>query len=478
MWVVAFALSILAGWLLARALTRGAFPGPRWISLSIEASLGALFGPGLASVLYFFLAISGASANAAAILAALLVLLAIAAVVWWKMPSWKMPEAGRQEHAPANKFPWTWALLLLAGAGLALFLSDFQAASAANPSGEWDALSIWNLRAHYLAGGPETWRRAVTAELGGHLTGAAHPGYPLFLSGFLALQFVTAGDPALTTIPIAASLLFSLAAFLLLGSGLASKKSVALGAMGWLILLCSEVFASQAASQYSDLLQGLAFLAALILLDRAADLSPGLLFASGLALGLAAWIKNEGLPFALAGLAVAAWRFRGRAVWAIAGSVPGLLALAVLKLFIAQGRELVFPNTIGEMLAKLAMPGRWWQALLGFAKAIIDAGDPWAHPVILGAALALTLGFIAGAERRKLWPLWIPVAATAAAEYGLYLITTADLDWHISTSVSRLLAQLWPPLIWLVLSMTHTPEEYFPAPEVPMPAAARGRKKA
>jgi hypothetical protein len=248
--------------------------------------------------------------------------------------------------------------------------------------------------------------------------------------------------------------------------------------MGWLILLCSEVFASQAASQYSDLLQGLAFLAALVLLDRAADSSPGLLFAAGLALGLAAWVKNEGLPFALAGLAVAAWRFRGKAVWTVVGSAPGLLALAVLKLFIAKGRELVFPNTIGEMLAKLAIPGRWWQALLGFGKAIIDAGDPWAHPVILGTALALTLGFVARPERRKQWPLWIPVAATAAAEYGLYLVTTADLDWHISTSVSRLLAQLWPPLIWLVLSMVHTPEEYFAVREAPVPATARVRKKA
>ncbi len=475
MWLITLALSVTAGWLLARALTRGAFPGPRWISLSIEASPGALFGPGLASILYFFLVISSASANVGAIFAVLGLLLAVCAATWWKMPG-VLNQA--EESPPANRFPWTWALVLLAGAGLALFLSDFQAASAANPSGEWDALSIWTLRAHFIAGGPETWRRAVSSELGGHLTGAAHPGYPLFLSGFIALQFVTAGDATSTNIPIVASLLFSLAAFLLLGSGLASKKSVALGVMGWLILLCSEVFASQAASQYSDLLQGLAFLAALILLDRAADSSPRLLFAAGLALGLSAWIKNEGFPFALAGLAVAVWRFRGKAVWAIAGSAPGLLALAVLKLFVAQGRESIFPSTVGEMAAKLAMPGRWWQALLGFGKAIIDAGDPWAHPVILGAALVLVLGFLPAPERRKQWPLWIPVLATAAAEYGLYLITTADLDWHISTSVSRLLAQLWPPLIWLVLSMVHTPEEYFTVREVPVPAGARVRKRA
>jgi hypothetical protein len=472
MWIVALVLCLTAGWLLARALTRGAWAGPRWISLSIELSLGALLGPGLASLLYFFLAMIGASANAIAVFGVLALLLVVCSALWWRTPA-----GANQEASPAGKFPWTWALLLLAAAGLALFLADFQTASAANPSGEWDALSIWNLRADFMAGGPETWRRAVSSELGGHMTGSAHPGYPLFLSGFLALQFVAGADASSTMIPIVASLLFSLAPFLLLGAALASRKSVALGAMGWLILLCSEVFASQAASQYSDLLQGFAFLAALILLDRATDSSPRLLFAAGLALGLVAWTKNEGLPFALAALAMAGWRFRSSAGWVLLGSAPGLLALVVLKLFYVQGRESMFPATVAEMISKLAQPGRWWQALLGFGKAIVDAGTPWAHPVILMAALVLALRFVPVPERRLLWPLWIPVAATAAAEYGLYLITTADMDWHISTSVERLLAQLWPPLIWLVLAMLHAPEEYFRDPEPSSPVRVRAGKK-
>jgi hypothetical protein len=472
MWVAALLLCLLAGWMAARALTRGAFGGPRWVSLSIEASLGALYGPGLASIFYFLLAMMGASANAAAVFGALAALLVVCGAVWWKMP-----REAAQTSGPVQKFPWTWALFLLAGAGFALFAADFQASAAANPSGEWDALSIWNLRAQFMAGGPETWRRAVTSELGGHMAGSAHPGYPLFLSGFLALQFVAGGDATSTMIPIVASLLFSFATLLLLGAGLASRKSVGMGAIGWLILLCSEVFASQAASQYSDLLQGLAFLGALILLDRATEASPGLLFASGLALGLAAWTKNEGLPFALAALGVAAWRFRAQAVWVVLGSAPGLAATAVLKLFVAQGREAVFPATVGDMISKLVQAGRWWQALLGFGKAIIDAGDPWAHPVILGAAVALALRFVPKPERQKQWPLWIPVAATAAAEYGLYLVTTADLDWHISTSVSRLLAQLWPSLIWLVLAMLHAPEEYFSRPEAAAPVRARAGKR-
>jgi hypothetical protein len=55
--------------------------------------------------------------------------------------------------------------------------------------------------------------------------------------------------------------------------------------------------------------------------------------------------------------------------------------------------------------------------------------------------------------------LWIPIGVTAAAEYGLYLITTSNLDWHISTTVNRLVAQLWPSLIWLFFLLLRAPED-------------------
>jgi hypothetical protein len=474
MWILALVIALAAGWLLARGLT-GKFDGPEWLSVLIDISLGALFGPGLASIIYFFLVLAGAASSRGAVFAALAVLLLAATAVWFKRPSNGIHDLWKPRS-------WTWLLVLAAAVGLALFLADFASASSANPAGEWDAMSIWNLRAEFLAGGPATWHRAVSSELGGGLAGAAHPGYPLFLSSFIAMQWIVGSNMPDTIVPIVTSLVFPLAVFLLLGASLASKRTLALGALGWLILLCSEVFVSQAASQYSDLLQGLSFLAALVLLDRAESQEglPRILFAAGLALGLAAWVKNEGLPFAIAGLAVAAWRHRSRALWTALGAIPGFLALAVLKLFVAQGHEAVFPSSLGEIVSKLATPGRWWQALLGFGKAIVDAGSPWTHPVILAALLFFVLKLLPKADRQNRWLLWIPVAATAAAEYGLYLVTTADLDWHIATSVSRLLAQLWPPLIWLVLSALHPPEFYCAKPEPPLePVAVRSvpRKK-
>jgi hypothetical protein len=475
--LIVFAATLVSGWLVARALTAGAWSGPRWASLLVELALAALFGPGLASVLYFALLAMGA-ANRASAIGMSVALLAGSAAFWWRLTR-LLGAVKTGSNAVLPKFPWMWALWIGVGVGLVFFVLDFQAASSANPAGEWDAMSVWNLRAHYLATPNNLWRRAVSAELGGNLAGSTHPGYPLFLSGFIGLQWAAAGnfDEA---VPIAASFLFAMGALLLLGASLASRRSPALGLLAWLVLLASEVFASQAASQYSDLLQGLAFLSALVLLDAAAEhTGPRILAAAGLAIGLSCWIKNEGLPFAVAAICVAAWRFGPRAVWLAVGALPGLLATAVLKLFVAQGGEAVFPHSVGEAMGKIAGAGRWWQAALGFAKAGYDAGNWWTHPVLLALLLAIALRFVPPAEvRQRMW-LLIPIGATAAAEYGLYLVTTADLNWHISTSVSRLVAQLWPSLLWLFFMLLRAPEDAFPLRPAPAPAGAApgGRRK-
>jgi hypothetical protein len=450
LWILALAMTLASGWFLARTFT-----GP-----VLAPALAVLFGPGLASVVFFFLVASG-HATPATTFATLAALAAGSAALWWKLRAATPPAS-----AEPRRFPWTWALLIALAAGSVLLVLDFQAATQANPDGEWDASAIWNLRARFLSGGPDTWRRAISSELGGFMVGSAHPGYPLFLSSFIALQW-TASRNFSTAVPVAFSLLISLALLALLVASLASRRSLPLGILAGLLLLGTELFASQASSQYSDLLEGLAFLASLVLLDGAlldagAD-APKSLIAAGLAIGFAPWIKNEGQPFAIAALALAAWRFRTKGlVWTAIGAAPGLLATAALKL-LSQGRESMFPSTAGEALAKLADVSRWWQAFLGFGKAALDAGPLWAHPILLAAALAAVLRFLPSGERRqRLW--WaVPIAGVLAAEYGLYLITTADLTWHINTSVERLLAQLWPSLLWLLFSMLCAPEQYYSA---------------
>src|SRR5579862_7766908 len=218
LWMVALLLCLSAGWFLARALVAGSFPAPRWASLLLEVSLGALFGPGLASVLYFALVRAG-WATQWSVLATLAAFVGACAAIWWNLAPPSAPAA------PPKKFPWIWALWVCVGVGLLILLLDFQTASNANPAGQWDAMAVWNLRARFLASG-DLWRRAVASS-------APHPGYPLFLSGFIGLQW-TAGGAFDETVPIAAGLVAAMAAWLLLGSSLAARKSVALGLLAWL----------------------------------------------------------------------------------------------------------------------------------------------------------------------------------------------------------------------------------------------------
>lgn len=452
MWILALFLAIIAGALLARV----ALPVPGWRGWLASASLGVLFGPGLLSAAWFALP---PSSGAVWGLSALL--LAISAGAFLKFGAANATE-------PAGRFPWTWALAIALAIGVALTILDFQAATSANPNGDWDASAIWNLRARFLASGPELWRRAIAADIGGFMLGASHPGYPLFLSGYLAGLWTVAGNFA----PEAAATLSLVTALAVIGLLAASLRTTALGLLAALVLVTTEVFAAQVAAQYADLLQGLAFLAALVFLNAAAETtSPRALLAAGLAIGLAPWIKNEGQPFAIAALLVAAWRFRSAAAWVLAGSLPGFLATAALKLM-SEGHEAMFPATVGAALTKIADPGRWLQILAGFGNTLLTAGPWYAHPVVMVAALAFVLRFV-DAPGKRLW-LAIPLAATFAAEFGLYLVTTADLTWHISTSVSRLVAQLWPALLWFVLSLLRAPEEVAAAePEVVKPAKAR-----
>jgi hypothetical protein len=459
------ALALAYGWFQARRLTMWAWGGPRWAAEVGTASLAVLFGVGLASVAGF--ALFALRWAAPLSIYAVLSLLTVFAI-------WQARRVEPRAQTPGERrFPWIWALVAALSAACVLLMLDFQTATQANPDGDWDATAIWNLRARYLAGGAETWRRAISAEIGARMTGAAHPGYPLFLSSFLAMQWIAAGS-ATPAAPAVLSLLFSLSLVGLLVAALA-RRSPALGLLAGVVLIGTELMMSQVSAQYADIPLALAFLSCVVLLDAGAEGGGGFtLLAAGLAIGFAPWIKNEGMPFAIAALAVAWWRFKFRALWVILGSLPGLIAVAALKLM-AEGREVMFPTTMAELFSKLATPSRWIQSLAGFGKGILDAGPWWAHPVLLVLALALVLRFIPAAERRaRIW-LAVPIAGALAAEYGIFLVTANDLAWHLSTSVERLLAQVWPSLLYLILSMMRAPEEYFdPPPELVPVAVPRG----
>lgn len=203
---------------LGGAAAEAVFPAPaalspplRWL---LRTALAVPFALGITSITTFALIWTGAASPLSILAVELALLSTITFVLFRRKPPAPAPSP---EHTPA--FSWNWALRIAAALAMLLFLFNFQTATAAAPFGEWDASSIWNLRARFLAGG-DAWRFAVHPGLNAQFTGASHPDYPLLLSAFIARGWILSG--AVTpTLPAAVGLAASLATLLVLFTSLA-----------------------------------------------------------------------------------------------------------------------------------------------------------------------------------------------------------------------------------------------------------------
>jgi hypothetical protein len=441
-------------------------PPLRWLW---RTALAAPFALGITSITTFALIWTGA-ASPLSILALELALLAATAFALHRR---RHP---RSEPLPTTSpFSWNWALRTAAALATLLFLFNFQTATAAAPFGEWDASSIWNLRARFLAGG-DAWRFAVAPGLNAQLTGASHPGYPLLLSAFIARGWILSSSVS-PSLPAATALLSSLATLLFLPAALAWRRAESLGLLALLLLLASEGWLSQTPVQYADVPLALLLLASTALLHSALDSawSPRLALAAGLLAGFAAWTKNEGLVVLLALLAVTLLRGGPRPfLWTLAGALPGALATLLLKTLLTRGGASLYPQSASEALSMLANPARWSEVLSGYLDATLSLGFPLSHPLLLLAILAFVLRPASPERRRSALFAALPALALLAAGFTALLVTTANQQWHVSTAVNRLVIQVWPALLFTALLALRTPEELAltdPKSKSPAPAA-------
>lgn len=345
---------------------------------------------------------------------------------------------------PANEvwpaFRYNWGLAAAAAIAMAFVFASIDAASAANPHGDWDAWAIWNLRAKYLAG--PVWQHAVAPEIT-----AQHPDYPLLLSAIVARAWRDGGsfDPG---VPAFVAMLFFASGAGLLASAVACVRRA--GSLGWLSLLVlasSAGFLSQVPSQYADIPLAVYMTAAVAcaLLD--------LPLAGGLFAGLAANTKNEGIAFAAA--YVVAMLIRSRRPAVLLGALPGLAAIGIFKIAYAPASEYVGRTPDFTRIGAIVESS---------IRLIPDLGFGLTNPLLLLLILIAGLRLAKDLPQTGLW--WacaIAVAVLKLAYLAAYLMTPADLAWQLATSQSRLAAQLWLMLILLVLVRLRSLEDLFEA---------------
>jgi hypothetical protein len=316
-----------------------------------------------------------------------------------------------------------------------------------HPYGLNDTWAIWNVRAAFLAS--DAWRDAFIAGMP-----LPHQDYPLLLPGAVARLWSLVGLGPVPAGYLSVSVVIATA---LLVSDTAARRAGMPVMAASLGLLLTPEFVRQGATQHADLLVGFYTVLAVALVSSPSGAMPRWV-AAGVASGCAAWSKNEGLVAALAFAAVALvaeWRSRGRASAInaasdlVIGAGPLLLLLALFKLLLAP------PN---DLVSGALLPGaylRWTDSVrvsfvaMEMVRGIWQWGGwPWVPPVLAAAMVAAVPKTSlerspGGAARLAL----VLLAVQLAVIFVVYVTTPHSVAWHLGTSWSRLVAQLWPTAV-------------------------------
>lgn len=467
--MVALALPVAA---CAPALIRLLESGPRWPDrlLAVSLSFGGL---GLASLpIFFWVTIRGRMSGPFAAADAALLVALTGASAYLARRLRPMAAEGPAPSWPGGVAPWVALAALIAVAAAAMWGAAIQAERY--PHGQWDAWATWNLRARFLRRAGD-WHAALRMD-----PPMSHADYPMLLPASVARLWAYAGTET-GLAPAALAFLFTFASAALCGAALWRLRGGAAAVAATALLLANSDFVVHGQSQYADVPAGYFLLAALVLLAWHDEVPrptarPWALFLAGLAAGLGAWTKNEGLVAAAAILATRAalaasrrdWaRLRVEMAWLGAGLALPLASVAIYKSEVSY-RNWLLQGQPASLLELVLDWNRFRAVLEEFGRRLLGFG--WG--AVPGAA-AVALVLARAGRRHHRAPLW-PLAALGLVMIGYALALLAsplDLRWLLDWTVSRLLCQVWPAALF-ALFLAAAPSAAVPSPPATPPSRA------
>jgi hypothetical protein len=319
------------------------------------------------------------------------------------------------------------------------------------PNGLTDGWAIWNSHAKYLASGGKTW--AVDIQ------NTFHPDYPLLLPGSVvhAWRYIGNNSPEASGF---VGILFEVASIGVLLATLTRLRSPVLGLLLAFVLIGSPAYLYNAATEYADvpLAAYIVSTIALICLYESDESKPlGLVALAGFMAGCAAWTKNEGMPFLMATVAVllAPIFWSGFATARrIAGFAAGLaipvFAIVYFKLAIAPPNDIFGNRNSADLLEKISDSSRYLMILKSYRQTGWTFGG-WVFNPILPLLAFIGLGGVDKAVLRSYcWRAGIAIIVMLQVAYfAIYVITPLPLDYHLNSSLDRLLIHVWPACLLL-----------------------------
>lgn len=432
--VLAWLAAAVAGWFWVRALLPVRESQPAWLRYGVEAPVALAFGVGAAASVFFALLWAGVKPGTAAWAADAGVL--AAGLLLWLLSGGR--PAGEQGLKPGAPVPFAWLAATAAAVSLVAFFSATLIYLRANPQGDWDAWSSWNVRARFLVH-EGMWRRAVSPDVG-----ESQPGQPLLWPSAVARAWAESGNLEQSA-PQSGAFLASAALVALFASAVAAAGWQWM-CLGICCLLSMVPLWRAAPGQYPDVPLALYVLAATLTAMSAgrARWSPRALALSGALASFAAFTRTEGAVFAALLAVTLAVVARVRVLWWLAGAAPGLLLASMFHVLLA-------PSAPGNGWALLQDAGRFASAAGALASALWKLGEFPAHPLLFLAAL-----YFAFRPARRMAPVWplIPAGLMLVADFVWIWGARAGSQGQLAGPPDRLLlhaapALLVPVILWL-----------------------------
>jgi hypothetical protein len=336
-----------------------------------------------------------------------------------------------------------------------------------NPHGQGDAVSVWNMRARFIFRGGAHWRDGFSTLL-------SHADYPLLLPLSVARSWQFAGSDS-TSAPALIAFLFTFGTIGLVASALFVIHTNGQGLLAGLLLLGTPFLIRHGASQYADVPMAFFLLATVVLFclnDTLGEKSHKLIALAGMAAGFSAWTKNEGWLFLVAVIAARLITFllskdlRGYLTEILsfsAGLLLPLIAILIFKTKLSPANDLLSGQGLQSTIERLSTLSRYVAVVKAFVNEALGFGGWWLAPVFLLMLYPLVLGIrIDDRNRKSVITSFSAICIMLVGYFFIYMTTPEDLAWHLNTSLSRLLLQVWPLFVLTYFLVIKGPEESDP----------------
>ncbi|RYE23135.1 MAG: hypothetical protein EOP51_11470 [Sphingobacteriales bacterium] len=304
--------------------------------------------------------------------------------------------------------------------------------------GVWDAWAIWNLDAKYLCD-IHHWKNMLLN------TQLAHADYPLALPSNIAFfsRLFTSSFSIVVAYALHFLITLSIPVLIYVDT---YRRSMVLAGIALLLIATNDFYLMQGLYQLADTLLALFFLCALVCMQHHKD-DTRMLVLTGAFLGFAMWTKNEGAILAAIFCLFYFKELFGqyRIKHTLAGFALPLLTWLLFKLVYAPANDMV----AGQGQGTMAMIQDWSRYKLIWESFTTNLNQ---HFKLLKWVVLIYL--VICAIRRRMPDKRLLMLLTCMLVYLLvYVVSPNNLEWHLFTSLSRLMHQLTPATLYVMLTI-------------------------